>query len=93
MRKKRVGSTTASELCDSAAKLTTTSTSFSRERRLGELAVADVALDEGDPVLDRREALAVARVRQQVVDDDVVVGVPVEPVVDEVRADEARLRR
>jgi hypothetical protein len=37
VRKKRPGSTTASELCDSAAKLTTTSTSSSRERPLREL--------------------------------------------------------
>ena len=57
--------------------------------RLGELAVADVALDEDDPLLDGREALAVPRVREQVVDDNVVVGMPLEPVVDEVRADEA----
>ena len=89
MRKNRVGSTTASELCDSAAKLTTVSTSFSRSAASASVAVADVALDEDDPLLDRREALAVPRVREQVVDDDVVVGVPIEPVVDEVRADEA----
>ena len=59
------------------------------QRRLGEVAVADVALDEDDPLLDGRQALAVPRVREQVVDDDVVVRVPLEPVVDEVRADEA----
>ena len=59
------------------------------QRSLGELAVADVPLDEDDPVLHRREALAVSSVREQVVDDDMVVGMPPEPVVDEVRADEA----
>ena len=58
------------------------------QRRLRELAIADVTLDEDDPLLDRREALAVPRVREQVVDDDVVVGMPLEPVVHEVRADE-----
>ena len=58
------------------------------ERRLGQLAIADVALHEHDPVLDGREVRPVARVREQVVDDDVVVRVALEPVVDEVRADE-----
>ena len=58
------------------------------QRPLGELAVADVPLDEDDPVLDGREALPVARVGQQVVGDDVVVRIALEPVVDEVRADE-----
>ena len=59
------------------------------KRLLGELAVADVSLHEDDPVLDRREALPVAGVGQQVVGDDVVVRMLLEPVVDEVRADEA----
>ena len=59
------------------------------QRRLGELAVADVTLDEDDAILDGREALAVAGIRQQVVDGHVVVGMTFEPVVDEVRADEA----
>ena len=59
------------------------------QRRLRELPVADVALYERDAILDPREALAVPRIREQVVDDDLVVGVPLEPVVDEVRADEA----
>ena len=88
VRKNRVGSTTARELCDSAAKLTTTSVSCSRKRRLGELAVADVALHERDPILDGRQALAISGVREQVVDDELVVRVALEPVVDEVGADE-----
>ena len=58
------------------------------QRAFGEIAVADVSLDEDDPLLDVGEARAVSGVRQQVVDDDVVVGVPLEPVVHEVRADE-----
>ena len=62
---------------------------LARKRLLRELDVADVALDEDDPVLDVDEARAVAGVRQQVVGDDVVVRVLLEPVVDEVRADEA----
>ena len=45
--------------------------------------------DEDDPVVDVGEALAVARVGEQVVGDDVVVRVPLEPVADEVRADES----
>ena len=83
------GSTTARLLCDSAAKFTTVSIPSSRSVVSRELAVADVALDEHDPVLDRREVRPVARVGQEVVDDDVVVRVVLEPVVDEVRADEA----
>jgi hypothetical protein len=60
------------------------------QRRLGQLAVADVPLDERDSLLDRGEAGPIARVGEQVVDDDVIVRVPLEQVVDEVRADEAR---
>ncbi len=59
------------------------------QSRLGQRAIADVAFDEVDPLLDRGQALPVAGVREQVVDDDMVVGMPFEPVVDEVRADEA----
>ena len=62
-------------------------------RALRKLAVADVSLDERDPVLDRGQIGTVARVREQVVDDHVVVRIPLEPVVDEVRADEARAAR
>ena len=54
-----------------------------------ELGVADVALHEGDPGSHVVEACAIPCVREQVVDDDPVVGVALEPVVDEVRADEA----
>ncbi len=56
------------------------------ERPLDQLAVRDVALDQRDAV---RHVLAHAGVREQVEDDDVVAGMPVEPVADEVRADEA----
>ena len=59
------------------------------ERLRREVEVGDVALHEHDPVLDIREARAVAGVGEEVVDDDVVVRVALEPVVDEVRADEA----
>jgi uncharacterized metal-binding protein YceD (DUF177 family) len=48
--------------------------------------VADVAPHERDPV---RHVRADARVRQQVVRDEVVLRMPLEPVTDEVRADEA----
>ena len=53
---------------------------------LHQLAVRDVPLDQRDAV---RHVLAHAGVREQVEDDDVVTGMPVEPVADEVRADEA----
>ena len=89
VRKNRVGSTTARLLCDSAAKLTTVSIRSSRRVFSASVAVADVSLHEDDPVLDGREALPVSGVGQQVVGDDVVVRVLLEPVVDEVRADEA----
>ncbi len=58
------------------------------KRRLGELPIADVPLDERDPALDRRKVLAIPGVREQVVDHDLVAGVPLDPVVDEVGADE-----
>ena len=74
-------------MCDSAAKLTTTSAPV--EQPLTELEVADVPVDELDPVLHVGEAAAVAGIRQEVEDDDAVVGMAFEPVVDEVRADEA----
>ena len=56
---------------------------------LGEVAVRDVPLDEDDAILDVLEAGTVAGVREQVERDDVVVGMSVEPVADEVGADEA----
>src|SRR5262249_41976154 len=55
---------------------------------LCELAVADVAFDEGEPLLDVLEAGAVSGVREQVEDDDVVVRVALDPEADEVGADE-----
>ena len=58
------------------------------QHALGELAVADVSFDEDDPVVHVLEACSVARVGEQVEDDDVIVRVPLEPVADEVRADE-----
>ena len=53
-----------------------------------EVGVGDVALDERDPLLDVLEVRAVARVGEEVERDHLVLRVPVEPVVDEVRADE-----
>ena len=53
------------------------------EDALGEVAVRDVPVGENDPVVDVREARAVAGVRQQVVRDDVVAVVAVEPPADE----------
>src|SRR5206468_10742269 len=57
-------------------------------RLFGEVAIADVPMDEDDPVLDACQVGAVAGVRQEVVDDDVIVRIPLAPVVDEVGADE-----
>ena len=56
---------------------------------LGKVAVRDVPLDEDDAILDVLEARAVAGVREQIERDDVVVGMAIEPVADEVGADEA----
>ena len=58
-----------------------------RQHALDELEVADVALDEAhvEPI----EVAPVAGVGEQVERHDVVVGVLLEPVADEVRADEA----
>ena len=66
------GSSTARLLCDSAAKFTTTSMRSSREHVAHEVEVADVALDERDAV-EPVEVAAVARVREEVERDDVVV--------------------
>ena len=44
------------------------------ERSGGRVVIADVALDEGDHVADVREVLDVARVREEVVHDHVIVG-------------------
>ena len=52
------------------------------------LEVADVALDEGDPVLDVGQVGPVAGVGEHVEGHDGVVGVVLHPVPDEVRADE-----
>ena len=77
------------ELCDSAAKWTIVSISCSAQRLLGHrVEVADVPLDEDDPVLDVGQVGSVAGVGEHVVDDDVVVGVLFDPVADEVRPDE-----
>ena len=51
--------------------------------------VCDVAVHERRSAVSAREVLAVTRVGQEVVGDDVVVGMLLEPEVDEVRADEA----
>ena len=83
------GSGSWSELstCDSAAKCTTMSHSLTS--RSTSARVADVAVHELDLVLDRLQALAVARVGQRVEHDHLVLGVVAHRVVDEVRADEA----
>ena len=80
---------TARLLCDSAAKLTTTSISCSRSDVLDDVQVGDVRLDERNALLGAVEVRPVSRVGQEVERDDRVVGMPLEPVVDEVRADEA----
>jgi hypothetical protein len=59
------------------------------EDPLDELAVGNVALDEADPVLDVGEVAPLTGVREDVEHDDVVAGMPREPVADEIRADEA----
>ena len=53
-----------------------------------EIGMADVALDQLDPV-EPVEVRAVPRIGEQVEDDDAVVGRDRAPVVDEVGADEA----
>src|SRR5205814_9237884 len=57
------------------------------EQALDKLAVADVPLNEAH--VQSVEVARVARVREEVERDDVVVRMPPEPPVDEVRADEA----
>ena len=89
VEKNRAGSRIASELCDSAAKFTIGVDPVVLDRPLGEVEVADVAVDEGRAVRDVVEVRLVARVGEGVVGDDDVVGVPLDPVADEVRADEA----
>ena len=56
------------------------------ERLLDQLEVADVSVDEGHGV---RDVLAHARVREQVVGDQLFVRAALEPVTQEVGADEA----
>ena len=63
------------------------------QRLLGGRRVADVALDEDDPVLDVGQVGSVAGVGEHVVDDDVVLGVPFDPVAGEVRPDETGTSR
>ena len=74
--------------CDSAAALTITSTSATSFAH--EPGVADVAVDEREPLVAHHvgEVLDVAGVRERVERDDLVVGVR-QQVADEVRGDEA----
>ena len=58
------------------------------QQTLGQVEVADVALDERERALDVGEALPVPGVGEQIEDDDVVVRVLHRPVAGEVRADE-----
>ena len=88
MRKKRLGIDDGEAVVRLGREVHDDVDALVSQGALGELAVADVTLDEHDSVLDRGQVRAVAGVRQQVVDDDVVVGVALEPVVDEVGADE-----
>ena len=63
------------------------------QRLLGHRLVADVALDEDDPVLDVGQAGSVAGVGEDVVDDDMVLWVLFDPVSGEVRPDETGTSR
>src|SRR5262249_57619722 len=56
---------------------------------LSQLAVADVAFDEDKSLFDVVEGRAVSGIGEQVEDDEMVIGVAVEPEADEVRADES----
>ena len=87
--KNRVGSRMARLLWDSAAKLTITSISCSARVAVTAVEVADVALDEGDPVLDVVQVRPVAGVGEHVEGHHGVVGVALDPVADEVRTDES----
>ena len=62
-------------------------------RLLGRDGVADVCLDEHDPVLDVGQVGSVAGVGEDVVDDDMVLGVLLDPVAGEVRPDETGTSR
>ena len=68
------GSSTARLLWDSAAKFTTTSIGLVAQVRSAVAEVADVALDEADPVVEAVQVGPVAGVGEQVVDDHAVVG-------------------
>ena len=59
----------------------------------GRYRVADVPLDEDDPVLDVGQAGSVAGVGEDVVDDHMVLGVLFDPVTGEVRPDETGTSR
>ncbi len=87
--KNRAGSSTARLLCDSAAEVHHQPDAFAGQQLLDRGLVADVTVDEGDAPVDIGEGAAVAGVGQRVEDDDPVVGSGVEPVPDEVGADEA----
>ena len=60
---------------------------------LGLSAVADITLDEDDPVLDVGQIGSVAGIGEHVVGNNVVVGVLFDPVADEVRPDESGTSR
>ena len=55
--------------------------------------VADVRLDEGDPVLDVGQVGSVAGIGEHVVDDDMVIGVLLHPITGEIRPDETGTSR
>jgi hypothetical protein len=63
------------------------------ERGSGELGIGDVAVYEDKPILQIGEALAVPCIGEQVVRDDLVLGMALDPVAHEVRADEPRSAR
>ena len=79
---------TARLLCDSAAKLTTTSTSCSSSTLLDHVGVADVGLHERDAVDDLRGSRGSPAYVSAIEGDHVVVRVLLEPVPHEVGADE-----
>ena len=81
------------ELCDSAAKWTIVSISSPRSAFSAAGRVADVALDEDDPVLDVGQVGSVAGIGEHVVGDDMVLGVLFDPVAGEVRPDETGTSR
>ena len=63
------------------------------QRLFGRGRVADVPLDEDDPVLDVGQVGTVAGIGEHVVDDDMVLGVLFDPVAGEIRPDETGTSR